>query len=198
MPLAEPLGARAVLAVIDMQVLFSAGEWATPDMAEILPNVLRLAGRAPARALYSRFIPAETPAAARGRWRTYFRRWEGLTGARLAAGAVGLVDGLTALAEQGSVIDKTTYSAFEAPAWEARIAALGADTLVFCGVETDACVLATLLTAVDRGYRVILASDATASASRAAHRAVVETLLPRQPEQVEIAGTDEILRAWTA
>ena len=42
---------------------------------------------------------------------------------------------------------------------------LSADTLIFTGVETDVCVLATAIGAIDRGYRTILISDAMASGS---------------------------------
>ena len=37
------------------------------------------------------------------------------------------------------------------------------DTLVVTGGETDICVLATVLGAVDRGFRVVLVSDAICS-----------------------------------
>jgi nicotinamidase-related amidase len=94
------------------------------------------------------------------------------------------------------LVDKPTYSAFEAAAFRSALAALDADTLIVSGVETDSCVLATLFGAVDRGFRVIAAADAMASGSPAAHAAVFATLLPRLGQQVEVATTAEILAAW--
>ena len=61
------------------------------------------------------------------------------------------------------VIDKYAHSAFEAPIFQKTLDELRADTIIFTGVETDVCVLATALTAIDRGYRTILVSDAIAS-----------------------------------
>jgi nicotinamidase-related amidase len=93
------------------------------------------------------------------------------------------------------VVDKATYSLFECEAGIRALEATGADTLLVSGGETDVCVLATLLGAVDRGYRVVLVTDAVASFSAAGHQAVLDAVLPRLPEQVELATTDTVLAA---
>ncbi len=121
-----------------------------------------------------------------------------MTGERLDPGLLDLVAPLAALAEPSSLIDKDTYSVFGSPAFAARLEETGADTLMVSGVETDVCVLASVLDAVDAGYRVVVARDAVASSSRAAHEAVLEHVLPRLGEQVELWDTGTILRGWDA
>jgi nicotinamidase-related amidase len=88
-------------------------------------------------------------------------------------------------------------STFEAPAFQQALDELEADTIIFTGVETDVCVLATALTAIDRGYRTILIADAIASSSPPGHRASLDSVYPRFDQQVEIIDTDTLLKAWT-
>jgi nicotinamidase-related amidase len=54
------------------------------------------------------------------------------------------------------------------------------DTLVVTGGETDICVLATVLGAVDRGFRVVLVSDAICSSADQTHDALMELYLALQ------------------
>jgi nicotinamidase-related amidase len=56
--------------------------------------------------------------------------------------------------------------------------------------------LATAFAAVDRGLRVVVAADAVASASPAAHAAVLDEVLPRLDRQIELAPADRVLAAW--
>ena len=93
-------------------------------------------------------------------------------------------------------IEKSGFSAFSAPSFAAHLAGLGASTLVLSGVETDVCVLATALEAVDRGFRVIVASDAVTSSSPAGHRAALDHILPRFEFMLELATSAEIIAAW--
>jgi hypothetical protein len=51
-------------------------------------------------------------------------------------------------------IDKTRYSAFSGSALRRHLQDRDADGLIITGSETDVCVLATVLSAVDLGYRV--------------------------------------------
>jgi nicotinamidase-related amidase len=89
------------------------------------------------------------------------------------------------------------HSAFEAPRFQETLDELKADTIIFTGVETDVCVLATALTAIDRGYRTILVSDAIASSSPEGHRSSLDSVYPRFDQQVELIDTDSLLKAWS-
>lgn len=196
MPLLEPLTDAALHVAIDMQRLFADETvWHTPALAEILPNVVRLTEAMPDATIFARFVVPHTAEAATGRWKRYYERWSAVTGEAIAPGLLDVVEPLARFVTPSNQIEKFTYSIFEAEGAATKIAARGTDTLIFTGVETDVCVLASLMGAVDRGYRVIAVSDALASASAASHDAVLRELLTRLSDQVEIADTDEILAA---
>lgn len=191
------LGAYAVHVAIDVQRLFTAAPgWRVPDMVRIVPNIAELTRAKPGRTLFTRFTVPRRAEEAPGRWQRFYGHWSEFTGAALAPEMVNLVDELAVLADERTTIDKPTYSAFEVPSFGERLESLGADTIIFTGVETDICVLGTLLPAIDRGFRVIAVEDATASSSPQGHEATLRHILPRFDQQVEIATTVAVLAAW--
>jgi nicotinamidase-related amidase len=191
------LSNNTLLVVIDMQRLFAEETaWHTPAIAKILPNVLALCKARPCETVFARFVVPQNAESAKGRWKNYYRRWSAVTLDQLDAAMLDLVAPLAALAGPGSIVDKETYSVFGAPGFAERLQAAGVDTLIFSGVETDVCVFASVLDAVDAGYRVILAEDALASGCEQAHSAVMDNLAPRLSEQIEILSTQAILHLW--
>jgi len=188
-----PLGAGAIHLCVDMQRLFApGGPWPTPWAARILPAVVALAAHAPARTVFSRFIPPLHPEALPGTWQAFYRKWRDLTRDSMDEALLDLVPELAQFVPPAAVVDKVCYSVFAAPGF----AALRADTLVLSGAETDICVLATAFDAVDRGYRTVVAADAVCSSSDTGHDAVLAMLETRLSVQVEVATTQEILDAW--
>lgn len=193
----EPLPPDTLHIVVDMQRLFDTHpDWGSPALRRILPNVLRLVRHRPAQAVYTRFVPAREAAEAPGRWRRYYERWPGVCTKVCGAEYVELLPELQTEAKRGRVVDKPVYSAFQVPAFASLIEAERPSCLLFSGVETDMCVLSTLLQAVDLGYRSVVASDAVASAEPEAHDAALRLLLSRFDAQVECATTDAILENW--
>jgi len=71
-----------------------------------------------------------------------------------------------------------------------------ADALVISGGETDVCVLAAVMDAVDAGYRVVLAADALCSVSDESHDAMLRHFGSRFSHQIEVASTEKILDNW--
>src|SRR5262249_6859627 len=69
-----------------------------------------------------------------------------------------------------------------------------ADGLILTGSETDVCILATAIGAVDLGYRVILVRDAVCSSSDAGHDALMQMYHRRYTEQIEMADGATRLR----
>jgi nicotinamidase-related amidase len=70
----------------------------------------------------------------------------------------------------------------------------GIETVVLTGGETDVCVLATALGAIDLGYRVVVLKDAVCSGADDTHDASLELLGDRFSVQLRIATTEQFLR----
>jgi nicotinamidase-related amidase len=192
-----PLTASAIHLCIDMQHLFAEEtDWHVPWMARVLPFATRIARAHPQHTIFTRFIPPRSPEQAHGTWRRYYQRWAHMTRERLDPRLLELLPPLPELVPPAVVLDKQHYSPFSEPALGQVLHARGADTLVITGGETDVCVLATVMDAVDAGYRVIVASDALCSVSDEMHEALLQLYRDRYSQQIEIASTEEILAAW--
>ena len=70
------------------------------------------------------------------------------------------------------------------------------DTLIISGGETDVCVLSTVLSAVDLGYRIILVEGALCSSSDESHDAILGLYRQRFDSQVGVADVERILGLW--
>jgi nicotinamidase-related amidase len=95
-----------------------------------------------------------------------------------------------------TVIDKTRYSAFFGSALLEHLRDREADGLIITGSETDVCVLATILSAVDLGFRVILVRDTLCSSSDEGHDALMKMYHSRFSEQIEMADAETVLANW--
>ena len=107
-----------------------------------------------------------------------------------------LMPPLAALCPPATVIDKTRYSGFAEPRLPAHLREREADALIISGSETDVCVLASVLSAVDLGYRVIVVRDAVCSSSDEGHDMLVRLYHTRFSEQIETADAETILSRW--
>jgi nicotinamidase-related amidase len=191
------LGAGCVHLCCDMQRMFAEEtDWHTPWMIRVLPQALRIARAHPAQTIFTRFIPAARPGEGSGTWRHYYERWASMTIERLGADMIELVPELAALVPPAEVVDKHVYSPWVDTRLQARLQERHVNTVVVTGSETDVCVLGTVLGAVDRGYRVIVATDAICSSADETHDASVRVYNSRYGEQVETVTTDEILSHW--
>lgn len=187
----------AVHLCVDMQRLFAEQTaWRTPWIRRVLPEVVRLCEHGPERTCFTRFIPAARPGEGVGTWRGYYERWSSMTLEALEPGLVDLVPELALFTPPALVFDKRVYSPWLSGDLHGLLRKRGADTLVVSGGETDVCVLATVLGAVDLGYRVIIAVDALCSSSNETHDATVSLYHDRYGQQIETAACDEILDGW--
>ena len=183
---------------IDMQRLFSTdGPWPTPWMMRVLPVVEALAERAPTRTIFTRFIPPQRAEDMPGMWQAYYRKWDEVTREKLDPALIELMPSLKRFVPPAVVVDKMLYSAFAHGELAARLQAEQVDTLIVTGSETDVCVLASVLAAVDRGYRVIVVRDAVCSSSDESHDALLRLYHDRFAIQIEVAGAEEIIGCWT-
>jgi nicotinamidase-related amidase len=192
-----PLSAGTVHLCIDMQTLFAEQtDWHVPWLERVLPTVARLAEARRARTVFTRFVPPERPEEAVGAWQRYYRHWRKMTGDQLDPRLIELVPPLAALTPPAYVVDKSHYSPFVEPVFRKILGGLTADTLVITGGETDVCVLAAVMDAIDAGYRVILVEDALCSVSDESHDAMLRHFSSRFSQQIEVAPSEEILGSW--
>jgi nicotinamidase-related amidase len=192
-----PLTERSIHLCVDMQRIFSAGgPWPTPWMERVLPVTTKLAGRYPERTVFTRFIPPERPDQMPGMWQRYYTRWRVATRECLDLSLLELMPPLAAQCPPATVIDKTRYSAFAEPSLLAHLRERKADALIVSGSETDVCVLATVLDAVDLGYRVIVVRDAVCSSSDEGHDLLMRLYHTRFTEQIETAEAAAVMAQW--
>jgi nicotinamidase-related amidase len=192
-----PLTERSVHLCVDMQRIFSAdGPWPAPWMEKVLPVVATLTGRHPERTVFTRFIPPVRPDQMPGMWQSYYTRWQAATREFLNLDLLELMPPLAALCPPATVIDKTRYSGFAEPRLLSHLREREADALIVSGSETDVCVLATVLSAVDLGYRVIIVRDAECSSSDEGHDMLLRLYHTRFSEQIETGDVETILSRW--
>ena len=192
-----PLGAASRHLCIDMQRLFAAGTpWHAPWLAEILPTIEEIAGRYARQTIFTRFIPPRRPQEATGAWRDFFTAWPDVTRERLDEDLLELVPPLSRLVPPARILDKGVNSAFSRPGFAAALKRRGVDTLVITGGETDVCVLATVMSAIDHGFRVVLPTDALYSVQDSTHDALLQLYRQRFSHQVEATLTAEVIDRW--
>ena len=192
-----PLGDSCAHLCVDMQRMFAEHtDWCTPWMPRVLPKVVQIVEAHPAQTFFTRFIPAQTSGQGEGTWRRYYERWASMTIERLGADKIDLVPELSLFVPPAEIIDKHVYSPWLETDLHERLRSRGVDTLVVTGGETDVCVLSAVLGAVDRGYRIIVVTDALCSSSDEAHDAMLTLYHGRYGQQVETVTTDILLQSW--
>ncbi|MBH5386945.1 cysteine hydrolase family protein [Bradyrhizobium diversitatis] len=187
----------AVHLCIDMQNIFApSGLWATPWMERVLPTIASIVSRYQVRTIFTRFITPQDPEDRPGQWQSYFRRWHQATRRHLPSSALELVPALSRFVPPAAVIDKPAYSAFSNPGLASVLVEKNIGTVVISGAETDVCVLSTVLSAVDLGFRVVIVEDALCSSSDVGHDALMTMYRTRFHGQVDLLTAEELAEFW--
>jgi nicotinamidase-related amidase len=190
-------GPNAVHLCIDMQRLFAPdGPWPTPWMARVTPVVAAIVEHAPARTVFTRFITPHSVTDAIGMWRQFYRKWGAVTRENIDPALLDLIPPLQRHVPPAAVFDRMVYSAFADGRLHTQLIEKNIDTLIVTGSETDVCVLASVLAAVDRGYRVIVVADAICSSSDETHDALLGLYSKRFDVQIEVTQAAEVLDSW--
>jgi len=79
--------------------------------------------------------------------------------------------------EDDHIVQKRRDSIFQDTEFELWLRALGIDTIMFSGIDTSICVESSLRDAFNRGWDVILISDATASLSDEAYKTTLTEVM---------------------
>jgi len=190
------LDEQALHICIDMQRIFlEPGPWYAEAGLALLPKIEQLVHARNLPSVFTRFITPSNASEATGSWQTYYEFWHQVTKAEAGEEWLALHPTLQKFAKSENTFDKTTYDAFASGSFRSSIERAKPSALIFSGIETDVCVLATVLTALDLGFRTIIAEDAVTSSDLDSHNACFEFLFPRYSQQIEIATVAEILSA---
>jgi len=180
-----------------MQVMFAEDTpWRVAWFPEVLPRVREIASGSRTVPSFTRFVPPARAEDATGSWQHYFERWREFTGERIDPRWIELVPPLAALVPPAAVIDKSVYSPFHNQELLQLLRSRDADSLVITGAETDVCVLAAVLDAVDLGYRIFLPTDAMCSVSDRTHDALLTVYRERFGQHIETTDTANVLANW--
>ena len=190
------LDEQALHICIDMQRIFlEPGPWYAEAGLALLQKIEQLVHARNLPSVFTRFITPSNASEATGSWQTYYEFWHQVTKAEAGEEWLALHPTLQKFAKSENTFDKTTYDAFASGSFRSSIERAKPSALIFSGIETDVCVLATVLTALDLGFRTIIAEDAVTSSDLDSHNACFEFLFPRYSQQIEIATVAEILSA---
>jgi ureidoacrylate peracid hydrolase len=91
------------------------------------------------------------------------------------------------------IIDKHSFSAFIGTRLETRLRAAGIRTVIFTGVQTNACIESSLRDAASMDFHIVVASDCVASHTPAPHEAALKNVAFLFGDVVPSA---EIARIW--
>lgn len=86
-----------------------------------------------------------------------------------------IVEALAPLPEE-SIVRKHQVDPFYQTSLELTLRSMGVDTLVLAGVSTEFVVLATAMSAHDRGFHVVVLEDAVAAVNNVKHLAALEVI----------------------
>ncbi|GHC71183.1 cysteine hydrolase [Limoniibacter endophyticus] len=167
--------------------------WQVPWLMKITPQLEELVGRAPEKTIFTRFIPPKRAEDAPGAWRSYYEKWRVMTGEMLAPEMLELVPAMARHTPPARSFAKTTFSPWLGGELNAHLQETRVDTLAISGGETDVCVLATVLGAIDLGYHVILLTDAVCSGADETHDASIKLLGDRFSVQLRLMTTEDFL-----
>jgi nicotinamidase-related amidase len=129
-------------------------------------------------------------------WRQYYERWHSMTIDQIGLDMIGLVPELANFVPPAQIFDKHVYSPWLGTTLHEHLRLAGIDTVVVTGGETDVCVLATALGAIDWGFRTILVTDALCSSSDETHDALMHFYEGRLCQQLETITTGEAVDQW--
>ncbi len=155
-----------LILVIDLQNVYLPGQpWACPSLSENMGNIRKIldAGIAE-RAAFTRFVPPVTP---QGTWEQYNTENAGINADPYLNDIIGE---MKPYLEQWPLYDKSVYSSFKVREI-LRLASLS-DRVVLTGVVAECCVLATMMDAIDLGFRTVYLTDCISGQSEKNERCI--------------------------
>jgi nicotinamidase-related amidase len=177
---------ESALLVIDMQRVFlEESDWQVPAAAALAPGIEALMASYASRTVALRFVPGpETE----GPWARYYN----LDWPRIPRHPDDPAWNLAISVPRGTpVLTKTGYSAFGAPGLLSLLHGWAARHLILTGVETDVCVLATALAALELNYFVTVVADLVASGDASGHHRALD-IMRRLGPHIRVATSGDL------
>ena len=189
---------KMTLVVVDMQKLFlteKKSPWMDKKLLSIVPNIeklIKVIGRQ--NVMFTRFTPPMNWQDERNSWQTYYRINQKITASHLGTAPLDIVDNFTSYISNSSVSSrKKSASIFMAGNFHSKIKKKSPKILIFTGIETDYCVLSSVLDAIHLGYFVIVAIDACASSKKQGQKHA-KGIFERFPEQLWVTTTKGLIK----
>lgn len=182
---------------VDMQRMFAEDTpWNVPWMERVREPVTVLSSAHPAETIFTRFIPPVRPDDLAGTWRQYYEKWPMMAREALGDDMVDLLPELRALVPPATIFDKRIYSPWLDGRLHRHLQEQQVTTLVISGGETDVCVLAAVMGAIDLGYAIILVKDGICSTSDRTHDATLSLYASRFSTQLRLSSASEVVDWW--
>ncbi|MFN7026773.1 MAG: cysteine hydrolase family protein [Pseudorhizobium sp.] len=182
---------------VDMQRMFTEETpWNVPWMQRVREAVAVISDAHPSETIFTRFIPPQDASEARGTWQRYYQKWPMMTRQSLGEEMIDILPELRAMVPPALAFDKPVYSPWLDGRLHRFLQQQEVSTLVISGGETDVCVMAALMGAVDLGYSTILLKDAICSTSDQTHDASLKVFGTRFSTQIRISTVDDVLSWW--
>ena len=191
------LGPKTLHMCIDMQLMFALEtKWASEAIWRALPAILEISGQYTSQTVFTRFICPRDLGETCGQWTQFYADAEAMLSNNLHPAMMDLLPELAKFVPPAKIVDRKVFSALASSDLRALLAQGSIDTLVITGFETDVCVLATVLAAIDLGFRVVLVKDALGSSNEAGEKAALHQVFSRFDQQIEVIDTEELFRNW--
>lgn len=191
------INSKITLVVVDMQKLFLTDKkspWMDKKLLSIIPNIeklIKILGEQ--NVIFTRFTPPKTWQDEHGSWQTYYKINQEITTNILGTNALDIIDDFIQYVPNASMASrKKSASIFMAGNFYSKIKKQSSQILVFTGVETDYCVLSSVLDAIHLGYYVIVVMDACASSKKQGQKHA-KGIFERFPEQLWIISTNDLI-----
>ena len=188
---------KITLVVVDMQKLFlteKKSPWMDEGLSSIIPNIEKLIKNSGIQnVIFTRFTPPKNWQKEQDSWHTYYRLNQKITPDVLGTNALNLIDDFIPYVPNSVVVSrKKSASIFMAGNFHSIIKKKSARILIFTGVETDYCVLSSVLDAIHLGYYVIVVMDACASSKKQGQKHAMG-IFDRFPEQLWVTSTNDLI-----
>ncbi|MDH5432147.1 MAG: cysteine hydrolase [Nitrosopumilus sp.] len=188
---------KITLVVIDMQKLFLTDKespWIDKKLLSVIPNIEKLIKTIEIQnVIFTRFIPPKNWQDEQDSWKTYYRINQKITPNFLGTKASEIIDEFTPYISNSVVASrKKSASIFMAGNFQSKIKKKSTKILIFSGIETDYCVLSSVLDAIHLGYYVVVVMDACASSKKQGQKHA-KGIFERFPEQLWITSTDDLI-----